>query len=154
MKARVATARVMLEWVWEMLNSGTEYRGINRDLVKRKMQKTRRIAESPGVTPGTSVRGVSPPLHRRGAAQRPLPFPPAAKNSVGSSRPARAARRGSRRHTGTSRVFNRLPPRPGGGNCGSCVGGSQRGLRAIRRSRPGQTGSAPRRARIFKKPAG
>ena len=46
MKARVATARVMLEWVWEMLNSGTEYRGINRDLVKRKMQKTRRIAES------------------------------------------------------------------------------------------------------------
>ena len=46
MKARVATARVMLEWVWEMLNSGTEYRGINRDLVKRKMQMTRRIAES------------------------------------------------------------------------------------------------------------
>ena len=46
MKARVATARVMLEWVWEMLNSGTEYRGINRDLIKRKMQMTRRIAES------------------------------------------------------------------------------------------------------------
>ena len=46
MKARVATARVMLEWVWEMLNSGTEYRGINRDLFKRKMQMTRRIAES------------------------------------------------------------------------------------------------------------
>ena len=45
-KARVATARVMLEWVWEMLSSGTEYRGINLDLVKRKMQMTRRIAES------------------------------------------------------------------------------------------------------------
>ena len=113
MKARVATARVMLEWVWEMLNSGTEYRGINRDLVKRKMQKTS-VSPSPGVTPSTSVRGVSPPLHRRGAAQRPLPFPPAAKNSVGSSRPARAARRGSRRHTGTSRVFNRLPAAAGG----------------------------------------
>ena len=46
MKAMVATARVMLEWVWEVLNSGTEYRGISRDLVKRKMQRTRRIAES------------------------------------------------------------------------------------------------------------
>ena len=46
MKARVATARVMLEWVWEMLNSGTEYRGIDRELVRRKMQRTRRIAES------------------------------------------------------------------------------------------------------------
>ena len=46
MKARVAVARVMLEWVWEMLNSGTEHRGINRDLVKRKMQRIRRIAES------------------------------------------------------------------------------------------------------------
>ena len=46
MKARVATARIMLEWVWEMLNSGTEYRGIDRELVRRKMQRTRRIAES------------------------------------------------------------------------------------------------------------
>ena len=46
MKARVATARVMLEWVWEMLNSGTEYRGIDRELVRRKMQRTRRVAES------------------------------------------------------------------------------------------------------------
>ena len=46
MKARVATARVMLEWVWEMLNSNTEYRGINRGLVERKLQRTRRIAKS------------------------------------------------------------------------------------------------------------
>ena len=38
--------RVAIEWVWEMLNSGTEYRGIDRELVRRKMQRTRRIAES------------------------------------------------------------------------------------------------------------
>ena len=46
MKARVAVARRVLEWVWEMLNSGTEYRTKDSGLVKRKFQSTKRIAES------------------------------------------------------------------------------------------------------------
>ena len=48
MKARVAIARRMLEWVWEMLDSGTEYRTKDKEFVKRKFQRIRRIAESPG----------------------------------------------------------------------------------------------------------
>ena len=48
MKARVAIARRMLEWVWEMLNSGTEYRTKGKAFVKRKFQRIRRIAESQG----------------------------------------------------------------------------------------------------------
>ena len=46
MKARVAIARKMLEWVWEMLESGTEYRTKNDELVKRKIQRIKRIAAS------------------------------------------------------------------------------------------------------------
>ena len=46
MKARVAVARQMLEWVWEMLDHGTEYRTQDKELVKRKLQKIKRIAES------------------------------------------------------------------------------------------------------------
>ena len=48
MKARVAIARRMLEWVWEMLDSGTEYRTQDKEFVKRKFQRIRRIAESQG----------------------------------------------------------------------------------------------------------
>ena len=46
MKARVAVARQMLEWVWEMLEHSTEYRTQDRDLVRRKFQRIKRIAES------------------------------------------------------------------------------------------------------------
>lgn len=46
MKARVAVARQMLEWIWEMLNSNTEYRTQDRELVRRKLQRTRQVAES------------------------------------------------------------------------------------------------------------
>ena len=48
MKARVAIARRMLEWVWEMLNSSTEYRTLDKKFVKRKFQRIKRIAESQG----------------------------------------------------------------------------------------------------------
>ncbi len=46
MKARVAVARRMLEWVWEMLDGGAEYRTKDSGLVKRKFQRIKRIAES------------------------------------------------------------------------------------------------------------
>ena len=46
MKARVAVARQMLEWVWEMLEHSTEYRTQDKDLVRRKFQRVKRIAES------------------------------------------------------------------------------------------------------------
>ena len=46
MKARVAVARRMLEWVWEMLDSGAEYRTKDSGLVKRKFQRIKCIAES------------------------------------------------------------------------------------------------------------
>ena len=46
MKARVAVARQMLEWVWEMLDHDAEYRTQDKELVKRKLQKIKRIAES------------------------------------------------------------------------------------------------------------
>ena len=48
MKARVAIARRMLEWVWEMLDSDTEYRTQDKEFVKRKFQRIKRIAESQG----------------------------------------------------------------------------------------------------------
>ena len=50
------------------------------------------------------------------------------------------ARRGSRscRHIGSSRIFDGLPAVARRGNHGSRVGGSQYGLRAVQRSRPGQ----------------
>ena len=46
LKARVTVVRVMLKWVWEMLNGGTEYKTLDRGLVKRKFQRIKRIAES------------------------------------------------------------------------------------------------------------
>ncbi len=46
MKARVAVARQMLEWVWEMLEHDAEYRTQDRDFVRRKFQRIKRIAES------------------------------------------------------------------------------------------------------------
>lgn len=48
MKARVAVARRMLVSVHRMLTEQAEYRHQNRELVKRKLQRIRRIAESPG----------------------------------------------------------------------------------------------------------
>ena len=86
MKARVAVARQMLEWVWEMLDHDAEYRTQDKELVKRKLQKIKRQnPESNG--PGR----VSPPLHKRGAAQRPLPplpLPGPAENDTGRGSPA------------------------------------------------------------------
>ena len=48
MKAGIAIVRRMLEWVWEMLDSGTEYRTQDKEFVKRKFQRIKRIAESQG----------------------------------------------------------------------------------------------------------
>ena len=36
----------MLEWVWEMPESGTEYRTKNDELVKRKIRRIKRTAAS------------------------------------------------------------------------------------------------------------
>ena len=48
MKARVAVARRMLISIHRMLAQQAEYRHQDRELVKRKLQRIRRIAESPG----------------------------------------------------------------------------------------------------------
>lgn len=45
MKARVAVARQMLEYVWHMLTKGEKYNEINEDLFTRKIQAARRRAK-------------------------------------------------------------------------------------------------------------
>ena len=86
MKARVAIARRMLEWVWEMLDSGTEYRTQDKEFVKREVPENKAHRRIPGLGSamgGTGRRGgVSPPLHKRGAAQRPLSPPQACQNTI------------------------------------------------------------------------
>ena len=47
MKARVAIARRMLVSIHHMLTEQADYRHQDRDLVKRKLQRIRRVAESP-----------------------------------------------------------------------------------------------------------
>ena len=45
MKARVAVARQMLEYVWHMLDRNAPYNEQNENLVKRKLQNARRMAQ-------------------------------------------------------------------------------------------------------------
>ena len=47
MKARVAIARRMLVSIHHMLTEQADYRHQDRDLVKRKLRRIRRVAESP-----------------------------------------------------------------------------------------------------------
>ena len=47
MKARIAIARRMLVSIHHMLTEQADYRHQDRDLVKRKLQRIRRVAESP-----------------------------------------------------------------------------------------------------------
>ena len=97
MKARVAIARRMLEWVWEMLDSGTEYRTQGQGVRQTEVPENKAHRRIPGlghIAPWAGRGRRAPgrfaaPAQARGGSTPPLAPSGLPKYNIGSHRPAR-----------------------------------------------------------------